>query len=220
MSRPSLREKILDAGVAVLHERGYFACGVREITEAAGVPLGSFTNHFRSKEMFAALVLDRYMDGLLEIVARTLRDRSREPLARIASYFDAVEGIAGPLEWRFGCMVANLGLELSMHSEMARARLMTALEQLTDSFAEAIREAQERGQARADIGAEDLAVIVLSGWHGALLRAKVEQRGDAPLMFARTLPLLLRAVTDEPEKLEPHGDDRRGAANPLGDIDS
>jgi TetR/AcrR family transcriptional repressor of nem operon len=50
MSRPSLREKILNAGVAVLHGRSYVACGVREITEAAGVPLGSFTNHFRSKE--------------------------------------------------------------------------------------------------------------------------------------------------------------------------
>ncbi len=201
MSRPSLREKILDAGVAVRHRRGYFACGVREITEAAGVPLGSSTNHFQSKEMFAALVLDRYMDGLHEIMACTLHDRSREPLVRIASYFDAVEGVAGPLEWRFGCMVVRLGLELSMYSEMARARLMTAFEQLTDPFAEAIREAQERGQARTDIGAEDLAVIVLSSWHGALLRAKVEQRGDTPLMVAWTLPLLSRVVTGGPEKL-------------------
>lgn len=35
-------------------------------------------------------------------------------------------------------------------------------------------------------------MIILSGWHDALLRAKVERRGDAPAMFARTLPLLLR----------------------------
>lgn len=193
MSRPSTREKILDTAIALLHERGYTACGVREITEAAGVPLGSFTNHFRSKEAFAALVLDRYIEVLLEIAARTLGDRSCEPLARIASYFDAIKDIAGPLQWRFGCMVANMGLELPVHSELARARLITALEQLTKPFADAIREAQERGQARTDIGAEDLAVIVLSGWHGALLRAKVERRGDVPLMFARTLPLLLRA---------------------------
>ncbi len=193
MSRPSTRERILDTAVGLLHERGYAACGVREITEAAGVPLGSFTNHFRSKEAFATLVLDRYIDVLLDIAARTLGDRSREPLVRITSYFGAIAEIAGPLRWRFGCMVANMGLELPAHSELARARLITALEQLTTPFAEAIREAQELGQARTDIGAEDLAVIVLSGWHGALLRAKVEQRGDIPLMFARTLPLLLRA---------------------------
>ena len=30
MSRLSLREKLLEAGVTVLHQRGYSACGVRE----------------------------------------------------------------------------------------------------------------------------------------------------------------------------------------------
>lgn len=193
MGRPSLRDKLLDAGVAVLHERGYSASGIREITQAAGVPLGSFSNHFRSKEEFAALVLDRYMDTLLGIVAQTLRDTLQEPLDRIARYFDAIEGIAGPVEWRFGCMVSNMGLELPPHSELVRARLALAFGELTAPFVDIIREAQANGQARTDISAEDLAVIVLSGWHGALLRAKVERRGDTPTMFARTLPLLLRA---------------------------
>lgn len=192
MGRPSLRDKLLDAGVTVLHERGYSASGVREITQAAGAPLGSFSNHFRSKEEFATLVLDRYMDALLGVVAQTLRDTSQQPLERIARYFNAIEAIAGPVDWRFGCMVSNMGLELPSHSELVRARLASALGELTDPFADAIREAQADGQARTDIAAEDLAVIILSGWHGALLRAKVERRGDAPAMFARTLPLLLR----------------------------
>ena len=90
-------------------------------------------------------------------------------------------------------MVANLGLELPAHSELVRARLATALDELTTPFAEVLREAQDLGQVRSDVGPEDLAVIVLSAWHGALLRAKVHRRGDAPSMFAKTLPLLLRA---------------------------
>ncbi len=193
MGRPSLREKLIDAGVAVLHEKGYSASGVREITQAAGAPLGSFTNHFRSKEEFAALVLDRYMGRLLDVVAQTLCDTAREPLERISSYFGAVEGIAEPLEWRFGCMVANMGLELPHHSELVRARLAGALGELTRPFAAAIQAAQEIGRARRDITAEDLAVVVLAAWHGVLLRAKVERSGDAPATFARTLPLLLQA---------------------------
>lgn len=191
MGRKSLRENLLDAGVAVLHQQGYSACGVREITEAAGAPLGSFTNHFRSKEEFATLVLDRYMDALLEVVSRTFGDTSRPALDRIACYFAAISDIADPLAWRFGCMLANMGLELPVHSEMVRIRLIAALAELTAPFAEAIREAQVGGQARTDIAAEDLAVIVVSGWHGTLLRAKVEKHGGAPSMFARTLPLLL-----------------------------
>lgn len=191
MGRPSLRDKLLDARIAVLHERGYSASGVREITQAAGAPLGSFTNHFRSKEEFAALVLDRYLDTLLDVVARTLGDASRAPLDRIADYFAAIEDIAEPAQWRSGCMVANMGLELPQHSELVRARLAAALGELTAPFAGAIRAAQEAGQARDDIAAEDLAMIVLAAWHGVLLRAKVERSGNAPAMFARTLPLLL-----------------------------
>ena len=194
MGRPSLRDKLLDAGVAVLHERGYSASGVREITEAAGAPLGSFTNHFRSKEEFAALVLDRYMDTLRNVAAETLRDVTRGPLDRILAYFTMIDGKSGPVEWRLGCMVANLGLELPNLSELVRARLAAALGELTTPFADAIRAAQQTGEARTDIAAEDLAAIVLGAWHGVLLRAKVERSGDAPAIFARTLPLLLRAA--------------------------
>ena len=191
MSRPSLRDKLLDAGVVALHERGYAACGVREITQAASAPLGSFTNHFRSKEQFAALVLDRYMETLLGIAEATLGEGSREPIDRIAAYFDAISGIAAPLEWRFGCMLANMGLELPVHSELLRGRVSKAIDDLTAPFARAIREAQDRNQARTDMTADDLAVVVLAGWHGALLRAKVERRGDAVMIFARAVPLLL-----------------------------
>lgn len=191
MGRASLRDKLLDAGVSVLHERGYSASCVREITQAAGAPLGSFTNHFGSKEEFAALVLNRYMQTLQDIVSQTLRDASRKPLDRISDYFAAIEGKAGPVEWRLGCMFANMGLELPNLSELVRARLAAALGELTAPFAEAIRAAQQIGDARTDIVAEDLAVIVLGAWHGVLLRAKVERSGDGPAIFARTLPLLL-----------------------------
>ena len=193
MGRPSHREKLLEAGLAVLHERGFNASGVREITQAAGVPLGSFTNHFRSKEEFAGLVLDRYMAALLDIVASALGDETRRPLERIEAYSAAIGGIAEPLEWRFGCMLANMGLELPSQSEGLRQRLLAALNSLTDPFVAVLTEAQREGQVRTDVTAEDLAVIVLAAWHGVLLRAKVERHGGIPTMFARTLPLLLQS---------------------------
>lgn len=177
----------------MLHERGFNASGVREVTQAAGVPLGSFTNHFRSKQEFAGLVLDRYMAALLEIVAGALTDGSRRPLERIEAYFAAIESIAEPLQWRFGCMLANMGLELPSQSEGLRERLVAALNSLTDPFVAVLAEAQDEGQVRTDVTAEDLAVIALAAWHGVLLRAKVERHGGIPMMFARILPLLLRS---------------------------
>ena len=60
MARPDVRERLLDAGVEIFHRCGFNGCGVQEITEAAGVPKGSFYNHFVSKEALGAAVLDRY----------------------------------------------------------------------------------------------------------------------------------------------------------------
>ncbi len=60
MPRPNVREKIVDAGLRVLIEKGFNGCGVQDITAAAGVPKGSFYNHFESKEALGAEVVERY----------------------------------------------------------------------------------------------------------------------------------------------------------------
>ena len=60
MTRHNVREQIVDAGLKTLLEKGFNACGVRDITDAAGVPTGSFYNHFASKEALGAEIVGRY----------------------------------------------------------------------------------------------------------------------------------------------------------------
>src|SRR6202050_2171907 len=57
---PEVRKRLLAAGLDLIHARGFAASGVKDITEAAGVPKGSFYAYFPSKEAFAAAVLDAY----------------------------------------------------------------------------------------------------------------------------------------------------------------
>ncbi|HWG04870.1 MAG TPA: TetR/AcrR family transcriptional regulator, partial [Beijerinckiaceae bacterium] len=45
MARRNVKEQIVDAALKTLLEKGFNACGVQEITAAAGVPKGSFYNH-------------------------------------------------------------------------------------------------------------------------------------------------------------------------------
>ena len=59
MPRASTRERILTEGLRVVHERGFSGASVRDIVQAAGVPQGSFTNHFASKEAFGLEVIER-----------------------------------------------------------------------------------------------------------------------------------------------------------------
>ncbi len=49
MARHSVKEQIVEAGLKTFHEKGFNGCGVQEITSNAGVPKGTFYNHFESK---------------------------------------------------------------------------------------------------------------------------------------------------------------------------
>ena len=60
MPRPNVREQLLSVGLQTLHRREFNATSVRDITDAAGAPKGSFYNHFESKEALAAEVVGRY----------------------------------------------------------------------------------------------------------------------------------------------------------------
>jgi len=63
MARPSLREKLACSAVDTLHTFGFKGCSIQDITEAAGVPKGSFFNHFENKEDLAIDALRRYLEG-------------------------------------------------------------------------------------------------------------------------------------------------------------
>src|ERR1700739_1838536 len=83
VAKPSHREKILTEGVRVVHERGCAGASVRDIVRAAGVPQGSFTNHFVSKEAFCLEALDLYFKDVRAIIQRTLRNDALPPFKRL-----------------------------------------------------------------------------------------------------------------------------------------
>ena len=87
MPKPSHREKLLTAGLQVVFEQGYCGASVRDIVQAAGVPQGSFTNHFTSKEAFAEEVLERYVSLVNANIQITLRNDSLPPLQRVRGWF-------------------------------------------------------------------------------------------------------------------------------------
>src|ERR1700704_6064589 len=89
MRKPSNRERILTQGLRVVHERGFAGASVRDIVQAAGVPQGSFTNHFASKEAFGLEVSELYLAAGREVMRDTLLNDALPPLQRLGGYIDA-----------------------------------------------------------------------------------------------------------------------------------
>jgi TetR/AcrR family transcriptional repressor of nem operon len=180
MSKPSLRENILNAGLEVMYRSGYQGATVRDICAAAGAPHGSFTNHFRSKEAFAQEVLDRFFNRLQRVVRGALEDKSLTPRQRLKRYLDIISGELKEDEWNRGCLIGDFSLQASSESELLRQRLEAIFQEWRIPFAACIAEAQNAGEIEARFDPMDLAEFLLSSWEGAILRMRVE-RGPAAL---------------------------------------
>lgn len=180
MAKPSNKQSILDAGLRVIFKRGFNAAGVRDVVAEAGVPQGSFTNHFASKEQFGKEVLDMYFSHVQRLVAQTLDDRSVSPRTRMERYLDLVVGRLRDDGYERGCLIGDLSIEITQTSEAIRERLSAVFDQWLEPFAECINEGQELGEFSSKFEPREIAEYFLSSWEGAILRMKVE-RSIAPL---------------------------------------
>jgi TetR/AcrR family transcriptional regulator, transcriptional repressor for nem operon len=180
MARPSLREKLLDAGFQQLWKDGYAGAGVRDIVAAAGARPGSFTNHFASKEDFACEVLDRYFAYVSGLVDNALADDGLSARDRLRRYLDAITAKLEDAGWARGCMIGNFSLETSAGNERLRHKLAELFERWRTPFAACIAQGQAAGDIASTFSPDDLADFLLSSWQGAMLRMKVE-RSPAPL---------------------------------------
>ena len=66
MSRPSqnIDDQLIAAGIALLPETGCAGLSVRKLVEHAGVNLGMFHYHFKNKDNFIRVVLQRLYEGM------------------------------------------------------------------------------------------------------------------------------------------------------------
>ncbi len=191
MPKASNRNQILTAGLQVVHERGYGAASVRDIVRAAGVPQGSFTNHFASKEAFGLAILELYWERAQVLVAATLRNDALPPLQRLRTYIESSTKCPEERGTRNGCLFGNFSAEASDHSEVIRRRLVEIFEAASQSIAYCLRAAVAAGEISRETDCEEVAGFVVSSLQGAILLAKAE-RGSEPI--ARFTNVLFAAV--------------------------
>jgi TetR/AcrR family transcriptional repressor of nem operon len=180
MPKPSNREKILTKGLRVVHERGFANASVRDIVHAAGVPQGSFTNHFASKEAFGLEILDLYFANSCDVMRDTLRNDALPPLQRLAAYIDANKNRLARDGMRNGCLFGNFTAEASDHSELIRHRLVEIFTAVQASVAYCLKAAIKAGELPRGFKCDEVAGFIVASLQGANLIAKA-QRSPAPV---------------------------------------
>jgi TetR/AcrR family transcriptional regulator, transcriptional repressor for nem operon len=176
MPRASLKEQLIEGAAPVLHARGFNGCSVQDLVSAAGVPKGSFYNHFASKEELAVEVVTRYANGYdidsLLVGESAPLVRLREKLSSIAATIE--------LDVARGCMLGNFSTEMSPHSELLRERVEAIFQHWADVNATVLREAQQAGDLAAGADVDALGWYLVGAFEGSIASAKLA-RDRAPI---------------------------------------
>ncbi|MFF2328647.1 MULTISPECIES: TetR family transcriptional regulator C-terminal domain-containing protein [unclassified Streptomyces] len=174
MARQSMREEIVAAAADRFHTHGYNAAGVKDITDAAGVPKGSFYNHFPSKEALAVTILELY--GATRRL-KELSDPSVEPLTRLRRHFEFLRAEQKQYGYTRGCLLGNFGAEVADHSTELRERVGDSFDRWSRALAGALRDAVTSGAVDPALDPDETALFLLSAWEGALLVARGGRSG-------------------------------------------
>jgi TetR/AcrR family transcriptional repressor of nem operon len=174
MARVSVKQQIIDAGLGELHARGYTACSVEDITKAAGVPKGSFYNHFASKEDFAATAARRYR----QVSGWPASFAAESPVNRLREGFHALYAEARDRAYNRGCMWGNLANEVGDHSVVIREELAEALAAWSATVTGLVADAQRKGELSSADDPAQLGRFIVNAWEGAVTRSRVTRSGE------------------------------------------
>jgi TetR/AcrR family transcriptional repressor of lmrAB and yxaGH operons len=185
-SESDSRAKALWTAGTLFQERGYAAVGLAEIIERSGSPKGSFYFHFRGgKEQLAAEALTATGRAVNEIL-RGLADRCPTPARLIRDYVALLEQMITTSQYRQGCPVATVTLEMASESELIRRAADAAFASWVETLSQFLH---SHGRDRHE--ADRLAEHIVTTLEGALLLARA-QHSPRPLHnAAKTLTSLI-----------------------------
>jgi AcrR family transcriptional regulator len=166
------RERLLEAAIVCLQEKGYARTTSRDLVAASGTNLASIGYHFDSKERLLNIaVAEAFQRWLKPLVARAAEPGPATPLERLQRSF---AGVMDTLDENRPLLAACLEAWAQMsRSEDLRAQIKASY----DDFHRAIA-ATTRG-AFADVGAREvdadaLATLIIALFDGLLVRWQLD----------------------------------------------
>jgi TetR/AcrR family transcriptional repressor of nem operon len=180
MTHPT-KQRLLDAGLAMLLEHGYNDLGIQALLAATGTPKGSFYHHFKDKEDFALQVIDQYMQQVHAGLDACLGDEGRPPLERVRRFFELTQQNYRK-DGYMGCLLGGLGQELSGVNDVFRRKIEGCFSEIAERLAVCLEKARKRGDIPARSNTRRMAGLLVDCWEGAALRSRL--RGNAAPLTA------------------------------------
>ena len=173
------RSDILEAGRDLFQVQGFDETSVEEIATRANVSRATFFNYFPTKEVLLGSLADEELGWLQSRIEGEL---SAE-FSAVARIRQAVRMLVEDT-WSFLQVTRYVFLDALRHPAGQNASSV----KLGDILGELVREAQQKGEIRADLDPDEIAQAIVGAYLAALFaRIAVEEHSPTPGLLAENI---------------------------------
>lgn len=202
--RTDTRDRLIEAAMELFVFQGYQATGLAQIARKAGVLPGSLFHFFPTKEDLLVATLEKRKVLLHAEVLEPIWARVSDPLERVFGLLAGYRTMLEVTEFKHGCPIGNLVLEVGEQLPHAR----TLLVENFDGWLAAIEQCFVAAKDRLpdDVDPRELAVFVLTTMEGAVMLARSYRNFEAyDAAVARLRDYVERLVHDATDWSAPKG---------------
>jgi TetR/AcrR family transcriptional repressor of nem operon len=174
----SARQKLLDAALGVIREKGYVATTVDELCARAGVAKGSFFYHFPDKESLAVTAANYWSETTSALFASAPYHAPKDPLDRVLGYIDFRRALLKGGVPDFTCLVGTMVQEVYETHPAIRDACDASISSHAETIEADIAEAMKERGIRANWTAKSLALHTQAVLQGAFILAKAKGGAD------------------------------------------
>ena len=153
--------------------KGYASTSISDLLQASGVNSGSLYHFFPGKQDLLLAVLERYREGIGEMLLAPAWQGIDDPIERVFALLARYrEGIV-MTDCTYGCPIGSLALEIHEPDPPVRAALAANF----DAWTAAIEECLVAGGTRlpATLDRRELAEFVLTTMEGGVMQARTHR---------------------------------------------
>lgn len=187
------KNEILKNSIDIMYLKGYNGTSVQDITDAAGIPKGSFYNYFKNKEHYAVDALRYYFFGGTDHPFEIFKNKTVKPLDKIRNFYKALITRSANLDFKLGCFVGNLSQEMGDISTIISEATDEIHKEVEGKICGCLIEASRLNEIDSKVDSKKLANFIVSSWQGALLRTKVSKsRQELDAFYEVLVEVLLK----------------------------
>ena len=175
------RARIVSAAAAEMFARGVARTSLDDVKAAAGVSSSQLYHYFADKHALVLAVIEHQTDEVLAAQEPFLA--RLDSLDALRAWRDLLVDLQRRLQCRGGCPIGTLGSELAETDPDARARVGSGFARWEAGIRDGLRAMHARGELRADVDPDDLALATLAALQGGLVLTQI-RRETTPLEVA------------------------------------